>query len=238
MKAHDKLSSLKDYQLALFSRAVFDVPPRTRRLLVIAGVGGIVILTMECLVGRQDHTVPLDKIIHFSGYCVLSLTFVLALRPILFVPGLVGLVLMGIAIEFVQRSTLYDLDGKKDKIGPGDLSLFAPCWMDTGSEDCEFTDFDCDGMTGPGDLAFFATAWLTNLSQAAAQGGIVLPLCKSACNGSISAEDGDLPWAGRDMVNNFGLTYPPRDWAGWRLSPESYEPEQGVKGRRSSRSRK
>lgn len=105
MKEHDKPSSLKDYQLALFSRAVFDIPPRTRRLLVIAGVGGIVILTMECLVGRQDHTVPLDKIIHFSGYCVLSLTFVLALRPILFVPGLVGLVLMGIAIEFLQRHT-------------------------------------------------------------------------------------------------------------------------------------
>ena len=98
-------SSLKDHQLALLSRAVFDIPPRTRYLLAIAGVIGIVLLTMECLVGRQEHTLELDKIIHFSGYFILSLTFVLALRPILFVPGLVGLVLMGIAIEFLQNHT-------------------------------------------------------------------------------------------------------------------------------------
>ena len=97
--------SLKDHQLALLSRAIFDIPPRTRYLLVIAGVIGIVLVTMESLVGRQEHTIPLDKIIHFSGYFVLSLTFVLALRPFLFVPGLVGLVLMGITIEFLQRHT-------------------------------------------------------------------------------------------------------------------------------------
>ena len=96
---------VNDYQLALLSRSIFDIGPRTRLLFLIFAIVGIGLAFMESLVGRQPQTIPLDKIIHFSGYFILSATFVLALRPLLFVPGLVGLVCMGVVIEFLQRHT-------------------------------------------------------------------------------------------------------------------------------------
>jgi len=92
-----------NYQLALLSRSVFDIGPRTRFMMLIFGIIGVALAFMESLVSGQQ--VPLDKIIHFTGYFTLATTFVLALRPILFVPGLAGLVAMGIVIEFLQRHT-------------------------------------------------------------------------------------------------------------------------------------
>jgi len=81
----------------------FDIGPRTRFLILMFGIVGIGLAFMESLVSGK--AVPLDKIIHFSGYFTLSITFVLALRPLLFVPGLIGLVCMGVVIEFLQRHT-------------------------------------------------------------------------------------------------------------------------------------
>lgn len=103
--------SLKDIQLALLSRSVLDIPPHTRLLIAIAGVIGIGLIAMESLVGNQSQTIQMDKIIHFSGYATLALVFVLALRPILFTPVLVGLVGVGLAIEFLQVKTgrMFDL---------------------------------------------------------------------------------------------------------------------------------
>jgi len=94
---------VNDYQLALISKSVFDIGKRTRFLLLIFGFIGIALAFMESLVSNQQ--VPLDKIIHFSGYFTLAITFVLALRPLLFIPGLVGLVAMGLVIELLQRHT-------------------------------------------------------------------------------------------------------------------------------------
>ncbi len=94
---------VNDYQLALLSKSIFDIGPRTRFLILMAGVVGIALAFMASLDSHKQ--VPLDKIIHFSGYFTLSATFVLALRPILFIPGLLGLVTMGVVIEFLQRHT-------------------------------------------------------------------------------------------------------------------------------------
>ena len=94
---------VSDYQLALLSKSVFDIGPRIRFLILMAGVVGIGLAFMASL--DSHKSVPLDKIIHFSGYFTLSATFVLALRPILFIPGLLGLVTMGVVIEFLQRHT-------------------------------------------------------------------------------------------------------------------------------------
>lgn len=94
---------VNDYQLALLSKSVFDIGPRTRFLILMFGIVGIALAFMESLVSGKQ--VPLDKIIHFSGYFMLSTTFVLALRPLLFIPGLMGLVAMGVVIEFLQRHT-------------------------------------------------------------------------------------------------------------------------------------
>lgn len=94
---------VNDYQLALISKSIFDIGARTRALMLMAGIVGIGLAFMASLDSHKQ--VPLDKIIHFSGYFTLSLTFVLALRPLLFIPGLFGLIAMGVTIEFLQRHT-------------------------------------------------------------------------------------------------------------------------------------
>ena len=104
---------VSDYQLALISKSVFDIGPRTRVALFMFGLIGVAMAFMASLVSHQN--VPLDKIIHFSGYFVLSATFVLALRPIFFIPGLVGLIAMSIGIEFLQQYTGRSF-GPKDMI--------------------------------------------------------------------------------------------------------------------------
>lgn len=101
---------VNDYQLALISRSVFDIGPRTRVVIFMFGLIGVAMAVMASLVSRQN--VPLDKIIHFSGYFVLSTTFVLALRPIFFIPGLIGLIGMSIGIEFLQQYTGRSFDQK------------------------------------------------------------------------------------------------------------------------------
>jgi hypothetical protein len=92
-----------DYQLALISKQVFDIGPRTRTIIFMFGLVGIAMAFMASLVSHKN--VPLDKIIHFTGYTILAATFVLALRPLFFIPGLFGLIGMSIAIEFLQRYT-------------------------------------------------------------------------------------------------------------------------------------
>jgi hypothetical protein len=105
MERKIKNGVVNDYQLALLSKSIFDIGPRTRFLFLMFGAIGIALAFMESLVGRQPQTIPLDKIIHFSGYFILSVTFVLALRPRWIVLSLVGLVAIGVAIEFLQRHT-------------------------------------------------------------------------------------------------------------------------------------
>lgn len=103
MKQGEKRGAMNDYQLALISKSVFDIGPRCRIIIFMFGLLGITLAFTASLVSRQN--VPLDKIIHFTGYFILSTTFVLALRPAFFIPGLVGLVGMSVLIEFLQRYT-------------------------------------------------------------------------------------------------------------------------------------
>jgi hypothetical protein len=97
-------------QLAFLSRSVFDVPPGTRRLIAVAGVAGIVVVTVGSLVGGSEQTIEVDKILHFSGYAILAFLFVLARRPTLYVPGLLMLVGMGALIEYLQSFTGRSMD--------------------------------------------------------------------------------------------------------------------------------
>ena len=60
---------------------------------------------MESLVGNRPETIPVDKIIHFSGDSVLACVFVLGLRPVLFVPLLLTLVAIGMTVELLQTLT-------------------------------------------------------------------------------------------------------------------------------------
>ncbi len=107
-------------------------------------------------------------------------------------------------IEF--GNCIYDLDGD-DFVGPGDLALFASCWLCCegdecfSANDCEVSDFDCDTCVGPGDLAFFATAWLADCADA----NVLAPPCQSTAGTS-------LPPADAATIRRFNLSLPPRGW--------------------------
>jgi VanZ family protein len=96
------MRSLNNVQLARLTSGTFDVPPRTRNLLLVAGLVGLVLVVTRSLVGHSEATLPVDKIIHFSGYFVLGAVVVLGLRPRLFIPVLVGLAAVGLGVEYLQ----------------------------------------------------------------------------------------------------------------------------------------
>ena len=104
-KKSNEPESLKSLQLALQAQAILDIPSRTRFILILAGLSGITIIVVESLVGGTGHTVHLDKIIHFAGYALVSIVFILGLRPLFFIPALFGLAGLGLVMEFLQAQT-------------------------------------------------------------------------------------------------------------------------------------
>jgi len=123
---------------------------------------------------------------------------------------------------------LYDNTNLLGFVDAGDLSYFAPCWMDVYpfTPGCEDFDYDMSDSVDPGDLAFFASAW----QEYVCAGGVVIPLEQMRCNGygwgpggaaSVSGngamldEDGNVvvvhvPPASVEMIKSFGLTVPER----------------------------
>lgn len=87
------------------SNAVFDVPPLTRSIFSLFGLIGVAIIAVESLGPRAETQIELDKIIHFSGYAILSATFVLSLKPRSLPLGLLGAAALGTLIEFFQMFT-------------------------------------------------------------------------------------------------------------------------------------
>jgi len=80
-----------------------------------------------------------------------------------------------VTVGDIPETCLYDLDGDSS-IGPGDLALFACCWLHPAADSscggripCLRCNFDCDGAVGPGDLAWFATGWLKQCGHASIQ---------------------------------------------------------------------
>lgn len=89
--------------VALRSGAIFDIPPRTRTLLLLGGLVGVVVIVAGTLVASRNGSLPLDKLLHFAGYTTLAALFTLALRPRHYLPALAGLAALGLALEFLQR---------------------------------------------------------------------------------------------------------------------------------------
>ena len=94
--------SLRTMQLALMASAGFDIPPRIRAVLTVAATAGLVLVAMASLTGGDIQYIRSDRVIHFVGYSTLAGVFVLALRPILFVPALLALIGASLAIELLQ----------------------------------------------------------------------------------------------------------------------------------------
>ncbi|MGE0758980.1 MAG: cyclic nucleotide-binding domain-containing protein, partial [Pirellulaceae bacterium] len=78
--------------------------------IAVAGVAAIVVIAVGRLVGGREETNELDKLLHFSGYAILAGLFVLALRPVLYLPAMGLLVGMGFLIEYLQSLTGRSMD--------------------------------------------------------------------------------------------------------------------------------
>lgn len=87
---------------SIFSGAMYDIPYWARGLLVTAGLAGAVVAVVASMDGGKDETIAVDKLLHFSGYALIAFIFVMGLRPALYLPALVLLALLGIAIEYFQ----------------------------------------------------------------------------------------------------------------------------------------
>jgi CRP-like cAMP-binding protein len=81
---------------------LLDIPEGTRNLLILTGVVGLIITVVASLEGGKGTTLEIDKILHFMGYAALAMVFVLALKPKAYIPALLGLIALGVSIEFIQ----------------------------------------------------------------------------------------------------------------------------------------
>jgi len=81
---------------------LLDIPGGTRNLLILTAVVGLIIAVVASLEGGKDSTLEVDKILHVVGYGALAMVLVLALRPKVYIPALLGLIALGVAIEFIQ----------------------------------------------------------------------------------------------------------------------------------------
>jgi len=82
---------------------VFDVPPRTRRVIAVAGLAGLGLLVMGLLARPGAERLQVDKALHVGGFFAIAALLVLALRPVQFLPALLALGGLGVALEHVQR---------------------------------------------------------------------------------------------------------------------------------------
>jgi CRP-like cAMP-binding protein len=84
------------------SNAFLDIPPRTRRVIFIVGLAGIIMVIMGSLASSNPLFEQTDKIIHFSGYLLLGGLFAIGLGAVLWIPAMAALIGAGAALEYVQ----------------------------------------------------------------------------------------------------------------------------------------
>jgi len=70
---------------------LLDIPGGTRNALILTGVAGLIVTIVASLEGGSGTTLEVDKILHFLGYAALAMVFVLALKPKIYLPALLGL---------------------------------------------------------------------------------------------------------------------------------------------------
>jgi len=103
---------IRSRQIAHYFTKTFDIPQRMRNILIVAGLTGVVLVFMESIIGGKPQTIEADKIIHFTGYALVAMVFVLGLRPVFFIPAMALLAIMGVGIEYIQAS-----QGRSSEVG-------------------------------------------------------------------------------------------------------------------------
>jgi hypothetical protein len=223
--------------------------------------------TNEGGVGTKDNWAHLGTIIveGSQNECIAPITIAQSGGPVPFDPPFNGQIssLIGLGpvaadpaatlltgIEMDCWGELYDSwpVAGDSYINAGDLSMFANCWMLPATGACAEFDYDPDGVVGPGDLSFFSTCW----QQFDCAGTCYIHCdylndcpCAFGSNAMAPNPDGGgtstyLPWASKEMIEEFGLPVPPRSWAGWKLDPDRVitpaavrEDVEGVRAKRA-----
>ncbi|MEM6886027.1 MAG: cyclic nucleotide-binding domain-containing protein, partial [Verrucomicrobiota bacterium] len=86
------------------SPSMHDIPPRLRKIMVIAAIGGFIFIAMGSLASNTQ--VGLDKIVHTAGYAMLGALCIMGLPPVWYLPAFIGIVIAGIGLEYAQLAVL------------------------------------------------------------------------------------------------------------------------------------
>ena len=84
------------------STPYLDIPPRTRSVMIVVGVIGMIAAVIGSLMATKGMAVEADKIVHFSGYTLMGTVMILGLRPILWPFGMLVIAGVSAALEMIQ----------------------------------------------------------------------------------------------------------------------------------------
>lgn len=102
-----------------------DIPPRLRKIMVIAAIGGFIFIAMGSLASNTQ--VGLDKIVHSVGYTLLGILCIMGLPPIWYLPAFIGVVIAGIGLEYAQLTVLKGRSMEMADIIANSVGLLAGC---------------------------------------------------------------------------------------------------------------
>jgi len=84
------------------STPYLDIPPRTRAVMIMVGLMGMVCAMIGSLMAKKGVAIEADKIVHFTGYTLLGAMMILGFRPILWPLGMLLVAAMSAALEMIQ----------------------------------------------------------------------------------------------------------------------------------------
>lgn len=84
------------------STPYLDIPPRTRNVMIVVAMLGMIAAVIGSLMAKQGVAVEADKIIHFVGYTLMGTLMILGFRPLLWPLGMLLVAGMSAALELIQ----------------------------------------------------------------------------------------------------------------------------------------
>ncbi|MEM1157301.1 MAG: cyclic nucleotide-binding domain-containing protein [Verrucomicrobiota bacterium] len=104
-----------------------DIPPRLRKIMVIAAIGGFIFIAMGSLASNTQ--VGLDKIVHTTGYAMLGALCVMGLPPVWYLPAFIGIVIAGVGLEYAQLAVLKGRSMEVADAVANSVGLLAGCLL-------------------------------------------------------------------------------------------------------------